>query len=102
MEVQVPLSHAFSALRLRADEAAKTGKPLLCALVIDEMAIRKQVEWDGKKYHGYIDMGTELNDDSIPVAREALTFMIVSLNASWKLPVGYFLISGLGAKEKGN
>lgn len=95
---------AFSALKLRSEVATKSGKPLLCALVMDEIAIRKHVEWDGKRCYGYIDMGTELDNDtdSLPVAREALTFMIVSVNDSWKLPVGYFLTAGLGAREKGN
>lgn len=87
---------AFSALKVKADAAGNTGKPLLCSLLMDEVAIRQHVEWDGKKYHGYIDMGTELDHDCLPVAREALTFMVVAVNGSWKLPVGYFLIAGLG------
>ena len=41
------------------------------------MAIRQHVEWDGNKYHGFIDMGTEVDDDCLPVAKEALTFMVV-------------------------
>lgn len=93
---------AFSAIKLRADMAAKTGKPLLCSLVMDEMVLRQQVEWDGMMYHGYIDMGTEMDDDSLPIAKEALVLMVVSINDGWKLPVGYFLIAGLGASERGN
>jgi hypothetical protein len=69
---------------------------------MDEIAIRQHVEWDGKKYHGFIDMGTELNDDSLPVAKEALVFMVVALNCSWKMQVGYFLIDGLPAIERKN
>ena len=55
---------------------------------------------DGKRHYGY--MGTELDDDSLPVARDALVFMVVSLNDRWKLPVGYFLIAGLGVSERRN
>lgn len=47
-------------------------------------------------------MGTELDHDSLPVAREAFIFMVVAVNVSWKLPIGYFLIAGLGSKERGN
>lgn len=93
---------AFTALKLKADAAADEGKPMLCSLVMDEMALRQHVEWDGKKYQGYIDMGTELDDDSLPVAKECLTFLVVAINGSWKLPVGYFMIAGLGAMERAN
>ena len=55
-----------------------------------------------EKYHGYIDLGTQLNDDSLPLAKEALTFMVVAINDSFKMPVGYFLIDGLGGIERAN
>ena len=77
-------------------------KPLYCALLMDEMAIRQKVEYDGRQYRGYIDVGTGLDDDSLPVAKEALTFMIVAFNDNFKLPVGYFLVDGLGAVERAN
>ena len=67
---------------------------------MNEMAIRQHVKWDGNKYHGFIDMGTELDDDCLPVAKEALTFMVVSHRSSLKVPVGYFLIDGLGSTER--
>ncbi|GLV38538.1 hypothetical protein CBL_05106 [Carabus blaptoides fortunei] len=34
------------------------------------MAIRRHVEYDGKKYHGYIDMGTGIEGDDRSVAKE--------------------------------
>ena len=70
--------------------------------MLDEMSIRQQIEWDGNKYHGFIDMGTELDDDSLPVAKEALTFMVVSHTSAFKVPIGYFLIDGLGSAERSN
>jgi len=69
---------------------------------MDEMAIRQQVEWDGKKLRGYVDYGTEIDDDGVPVAREALTFLVVGINHSFKLPVGYFLIDGLSGTQRAN
>ena len=93
-------SEAFDALRART--AVHSDKRLVCALMIDEVAIRQQVEWDGSKFVGYIDMGTGLDDDSMPVAKEALTFMVVGVNDSFKLPVAYFLIDGLGGTERAN
>jgi len=73
----------------------------MCSM-IDEVAIRQHVEWDGQKFQGYIDMGTGLHDDGMPIAKEALTFMVVGVNDSFKVPVGYFLIDGLGGTERAN
>ena len=46
-------------------------------LLLDEMSIRKHVQWDGKagKYRGFVDLGTKIDDDSLPEATEALVFM---------------------------
>lgn len=64
------------------------------------MSIRRQIEWTGQKFTGYVDIGTGLNADTLPEAREALVFLLVCLNGSWKVPVGYFLLDGLAANEK--
>lgn len=41
---------AFNALKIKAEESSKKGKKIFCNLVMDEIAIRKHVEWTGKKY----------------------------------------------------
>ena len=64
--------------------------------------IRFRTEWDGKRYHWYINMRTELDNDALPVAKVALTFMVVNLCGTRKLPVGYFFINGLCAEERTN
>ncbi|KAG7162936.1 putative DNA transposase THAP9-like 2 [Homarus americanus] len=68
---------SFSALKQKVKKSTDETSGNILSLVMDEMAIRQHVEWDGKKYHGFIDVGTEL-DDPLPVAKEALTFMEVS------------------------
>lgn len=80
----------MNAIRAKANEAKTNNKQLLCNLVVDEMAIRKHLEWDGKKFRGYVDIGNEIDDDSNAVASEALVFMLVSLDSHWKVPCGYF------------
>ena len=67
---------------------------------MDEMTIRQHVEWDGNKYRGFIDVGTELDGDCLPVAKAALTLMVVPHRSAFKVPVGYFLIDGLGSIER--
>lgn len=69
---------------------------------MDEVAIRQHVEWDGEKYHGFIDMATQLDNDTLSIAKDALTFMVVAVNANWKLPVGYFFVNGLCGQERSN
>jgi hypothetical protein len=93
---------AFVALSVRSEEAKREGKKIICSLMFDEMAIRKHVEWDGKKFVGYVDMGTGIDDDSAPVATEALVIMAVALNCNWKIPIGYFLIEGMTGCERSN
>jgi len=93
----------FSALRMKA-EASGQGK-LLCSFMMDEVAIRKQLDFDpaGDKFIGHVDMGTAVEDRAaLPLANEALVFMVVSLTESWKVPVGYFLIAGLQGDERAN
>lgn len=88
---------ALTALKLKE---ADSSKPLLCNLVFDEMSIRKQVEWTGRKFAGYVDIGSKIDSDTLPQAKQALVFMLVCINGSWKLPVGYFLLDTLAASEK--
>lgn len=90
-------TEAFVALKQKAESSSKR---LLCSLIIDEMAIRKKIEWDGQKYHGFVDGGTGLESDCLEEATQALVFMLVSINDSWKLPVAYFLITGMSGEQK--
>ena len=59
--------------------------------MLDEMAIKKNVSWDGTRY---VDIGSNEtdDDDSLPVAKDALVFMVVAINSSWKVPIAYFLL----------
>jgi hypothetical protein len=41
-------------------------------------------------------------DDSAPIAKDALVFMVVGVNETWKVPVGYFFVDGLSGKERAN
>eukprot|EP00794_Sanderia_malayensis_P005759 gene5759-6462_t len=83
----------FNALKMKVNEAEKSK--LLCSLVIDEITIRKHISWDGYSFRCYVDVGNGIQDDSSPVAKDALVFMVVNINGSWKVPFAYFLIGGL-------
>ena len=57
-------AEAFSALQVRVSEAAALKKEVICSLMVDEMAIEKHIEWDGKHFVGYVDIGAGVVDDS--------------------------------------
>ena len=70
---------SFQALAQKKKDA---GKKVICNLMIDEMAMIKHVSSDGKKYRGYVDLGNDVeDDDSAPLAKDALVFMVVGINA---------------------
>ena len=83
-------------------EKCMAGENIICSLLMDEMAIRKHVEWDGTKFRGHVDLGTEIDDISTSVASEAFVLMLVGMNGHWKVPCGYFLINSLSGEEKAN
>jgi hypothetical protein len=63
-----------------------------CCLVLDTMAIRKQVLWEpsNNKYSGFVDYGYSLEAPQV-IASEAVVFLLVGLRSHWKQPIGYFL-----------
>ena len=93
---------AFSALQARVESNAASGRETVCALMLDETAVRRHVEHVNGNYYGYVDVGSGDVDDSTPVARDALVLMVVSVNGSWKLPTGYFLVDGMSGQERAN
>jgi len=74
---------------------SNSNDTLLAALMIDEMAIRQQMEFDGKKFYGHCDIGDNIASDESSIAKEALVFLVVGINKLWKMPIAYFLINGM-------
>lgn len=93
-------TEAFAALKLKAMEANSNGEELLVCILFDEMAIRKQEEFDEHTYgkYGQVNFGT--SDEESVYAKESLVYMVTGVNISFKIPVAYFLISGIKAEEK--
>jgi len=87
-------------LKLLTMKVKSSSHNIYCALVIDEMAIRQHLEYDGSKYYGRVDMGIGINNDSLEVAKECLVFLVVSVNESWKLRIAYFLARSLNSSQK--
>lgn len=88
-------------LQMKSQAAKNQGKQLYGCLMMDEMAIRKQWDHSSKKFIGYIDYGSCIHErEELPLAKEALVYLITCVNERWKIPVAYFLIDSLTAQER--
>lgn len=92
----------LNTLKAKVEEAKLQNRRVICSLTLDEMSIKKQIDFDGKRNWGYVDVGIDLQHDEVVPASEALVLMVVSHNSSWKLPIAYFLIRSLSGAEKAN
>lgn len=79
---------------------AQLNDKILISLLIDDMSRRKHLEWDGKKFYGYINYDIDNDNDQIALANEAFVIMAVCVNGKWKLPLGYFFVDGLSGDQK--
>ena len=70
-----------------------------CALIMEAMAIRKQVIYDKTKakFTGFVVYGGCIPEHSEGQASEALGFLLVGLRSHWKAPIGYFLTNKTNA-----
>ncbi|XP_040070850.1 uncharacterized protein LOC120843523 [Ixodes scapularis] len=74
----------------RVTQEVQKGR-LLVSLMVDEMSIKKQVDWDGKEVIGYCDLGHGiLNNDCVAYAKHALVFLAVestkAAKSHWAMP----------------
>ncbi|KAL4085401.1 hypothetical protein QTP88_027260 [Uroleucon formosanum] len=81
-------------------KAKNSSNPVICALMLDEMAIRQHIDYDGTNYYGHVDIGNGMHNDSLAAAKECLVIMVFSVNENWKLTIGYFLVNSLNSSQK--
>lgn len=102
-------SDALAAIKNEVQRAKSKGEETVLCLMQDEMAIRQQLVWDNakKKIVGYINFGTSItheNEDALPVAKDALVYLVRSVSGKigekFSMPVAYFLINGLKYDER--
>lgn len=66
------------------------------------MSIKKHIDFNGKEYIGFINFGTKLDSDELPLAKEVVVIMAVAINEHWKIPVAYYFIDALTARDRAN
>lgn len=71
-------SESLNALHNKVSEMKLKNKQLICGMMMDEISIKQDVHFSGKRNQGYVNYGTGLNDDtdSLPLAKEALVLML--------------------------
>jgi len=87
-------------LKNMIEEYNAKGIELEFGIQTDEMSIKKAIEWDGKQYHGHVDLGLDIEESD--EASYALVIMLVALNAHFKTPISYYLIRSLTAEQRSN
>ena len=89
------------ALKNEVESYKNQNKDLIFGLQVDEMHIKKSIEFDGNVFYGFVDIGKGASDKS-EEATMALVYMLVALNGHIKSPIAYYFINGLTAKERAN
>ena len=88
----------------RDSEKQSESKPDMvdCVLLIDAMAIQKQVIYDQatSKYSSFVYYGHFVPENTESPASEALVFILTGHKNHWKCPVGYFLIDKCNAETQ--
>ena len=83
------LSNVISSVSAKLPLSGETE----CALILDEMSIRKDTQWDKRqsKFVGNVDYGKIKGEDSENIATNVLVVMAVGLKSPWQRPIAYFL-----------
>lgn len=84
-----------------SNQERTNDKNLHVSMCFDEMAIRRHIQWvhNKKMFSGLISYGQRDNDE-IPIANNAIFFLITLIETGQSLILGYFLIKTLNSLEK--
>ena len=87
---------AFELLKEKQEEGRETGKPVLVSVMLDEMSLKRQIDYDSTtlSYSGYVNIGEGLSQEGQKPATDALVIMVVGINWHFEIPVAYFFIAG--------
>lgn len=93
-------TEALNTLARKVEEYKSDDKALLVSMLSDEMYIKKDIGWNDtkKEFNGFATCHDEKNDEDLPVAKNALVFMVVGND--FKLTVAYFYLAGLNAMSR--
>lgn len=93
---------SFEILTARANQLKGEGIDPMCSLIFDEMAIRKLLKWSHaqKKFIGQINYGFRPEFSEVPIANQAMVYMLSGINFDITIPIAFYFIRGLKAEER--
>lgn len=74
----------LNSIKKYISENAANEKKLQFGLQVDEMSIKNHVDWDGKKFHGYVDFGLDKEESD---RATYMVLMLVVFNGHFKTPI---------------
>jgi len=79
-----------------------TGVFVLVAVMLDDMALKKEIEFNPSngQFTGFVDIGLGPAISDPAPARDVLVIMAVGVNSHFKVPIGYFFIAGLSGSQR--
>lgn len=83
---------------------AEHDGPFICSLSFDEIHIRKSLQYDAhsKQFIGRITYGIDKKEEEIPIANQAIVFMLCAVNDFIEIPVAYHLVQSLNSIDRCN
>lgn len=93
---------SIEVLTQNVEKVKAGGIEPVCSLIFDEMAIRKNLQWSAahKQFQGQITYGFRPDCTEVPLANNALVFMMSGINFDLSIPLAYYFINSLTAAEK--
>lgn len=93
------LHQSLEILKRKVAEKAINKDLLTGALLFDEMAIRKLLQWSNNQMIGFENIPGK-DCKTAQIAKDAVVFMFSSIDDSWQIPVAYYFIASLSGDEK--
>lgn len=93
---------AILQLKEMSSELKSQGKELIASLCFDETSMQKHLQWrdSDKRFLGFIDIGKRPEHVDWPISTQVLVFLLNGINFEFSIPVAYYFITSLNAKEK--
>ncbi|KYN03298.1 THAP domain-containing protein 9, partial [Cyphomyrmex costatus] len=77
-------------------------KELQFGMQVDEISLKKEIEFKHGECYGLVDIGGSNNTDKSKEASYALVFMLVCLNGHFKTPIAYYFVKSLSGEARAN
>lgn len=93
------IKYSLKVLKRKVEEMAVNNQKLVGALLFDEVAIHKLLQFTNNEMIGFENVPTK-DPKNAKIASEALVYLFNGINSNIKLPVAYYYIDKLDGEAK--